>query len=235
MALTHTSNRTTDRRIQWPAGAGYITLPFSVSLWFRNPNAVPSSVYHIAISCGDTASTPWHMSGYNAQNKIGISVRYSNNTANYRVESATGTPWDGKWHFACASVQTGTNATKVFLDALSAGVGTVSDILSIASPRVALLGLTSSSTVHQFAGGSVSDVRIWDTALSDDEVAMLRTGYMRDGMDGFIHRYAIGDIGPGSSVAGKNIFDHVGAVKANSIAGDPNADFDPYSPFPICE
>ena len=204
MAVTHTSNRTTDRRIQWPAGGGYITLPFSVSLWFKNPNAIPSSVYHVAVSCGNATSTPWHINGYNAQNKIGLNVRNAANTTVYRVESAKGTPWDGEWHFACAVVQTGTNASKVFLDDLTAGTGTVSDILSITSPRVALLGLTNSATAHQFAGGAVSDVRIWNAALSDATVARIRSGYLRDGISGYIHRYAVGDTGPGI-VTGKQI------------------------------
>jgi len=232
MALSHPSSRTTDQRIQWPAGGGYITLPFSASLWFRNPNAVPSSVYHVAVSCGNATSTPWHVSGYNALNKIGIAVRNAANSANYRIESAEGTPWDGEWHFACVVVQTGTNATKVFLDDLSAGVGTVSDILSVASPRVALLGLTNSATAHQFAGGAVSDVRIWDTALSDATVARIRAGYLRDGITGFLHRYAVGDTGPGASVAGKNLFDYVAMTKADSITDNPYSELDPYFPWP---
>jgi hypothetical protein len=78
--------------------------------------------------------------------------------------------WDGSWHFA-AGTYDGTTV-RLYVDGVEVGDGVIAD-----SPITYGLGTSDELWIGAYAGcslgwdGDIDDVRVWDRALSADEIA----------------------------------------------------------------
>ena len=96
------------------------------------------------------------------------SLFISNNTlGSYSWGNATGT-WstvtvnDGNWHHAALVFQVGPSLSKLFLDGILVGTF-VNSVQNQSAPLMIGYG----NTINQYFNGSIDEVRIWSTALSD--------------------------------------------------------------------
>lgn len=101
--------------------------------------------------------------------KIGTTFNATNATDN--VLLTNGTYNDGKWHHVVATATaSGTNNIKIYIDGVLENQSTSSGTLLKTTTDRLLIGATSIASGNYYFTGSLSDVRIYDRALSASEV-----------------------------------------------------------------
>ena len=86
--------------------------------------------------------------------------------------ASTGTVSVGSWQHVAVSWQSGTGATAFYINGSPAGTGTNTGTLSTGTTKVAI-GAKASANGNNFFNGLIEEVAVFDSALTDAEIASL--------------------------------------------------------------
>jgi hypothetical protein len=122
------------------------------------------------------------------------------------------------WHHLCGTWD-GTTIN-IYVDGELQATGTRSGTLPTDTSAPITIGCdTNNGTVAEFLTGYVEDARIYNRALSQNEVQTLYICQGHDGIvDGLVLRYPLNELRPGSSVAKNGVIYEIGPSKVNGVA-----------------
>lgn len=164
----------TDDSIDLGTNVGNFTLAdhFSISAWI-NP-ALDSENHAIY---GNTWDQPGYLLRVTAENKVRF-ILVENGGVYNGMDSTVLTPG---WHHVVGSWD-GTSV-KVFVDGVDSSATPITNgtVTTITTSAHTFIGQTGEATVEQYFDGMIDDVRVYDVALSDSEVAALGGGLCEGG------------------------------------------------------
>jgi hypothetical protein len=137
---------------------------YSIALYFKTTSLIsPIALFAV----GSTVSQiPVILLQLNNQ---ALSFFVRDNAGNNVLVQSSSTYNDGKWHFAVA-IKSG-NSFQTYMDGVSLGSG--SGIIGASALNSAVIGAWNSTSITQFFPGTLDDVRIYNRALSAQEVGQL--------------------------------------------------------------
>jgi len=155
-----------DRRL--PLGAG----EFTASLWFRYTAAGGEQPLLWMGGVGTSQPQVW-LRGEPANNRVVGLITARDGAAAPRTASirTSGAYNDGAWHHL--ALRRGGDRLTLFIDGTAIGTADVPGSVSRNSPFGVHIGQKLDSRAHFTS--AIDEVRVWDRALSDDEVSGLRT------------------------------------------------------------
>ena len=155
-----------------------VTLPFSVSMWMNIDTAGSN---HVLFFIGNQSQVDEYFALRAAGNVAGDPIRVVDRNGSATSADTTTGFTAGVWcHVACTFV--GTAERHVWLDGGSKGTGTTSKSGHTASINIYGCGRWLDSSPATVSDGQCADLAIWDSELSDADVAALAAG---------LHPYAV--------------------------------------------
>lgn len=160
-------------RLPYRAGLPLGSKDFTASLWFRYTATTGEQPFLWMGGVGSTQPQVW-LRGEPANNRVQglITTRDGASAPRSASVRTTGAYNDGQWHHL--ALRRGAGRLTLFIDGTAAG--TVADVpgsVSRNSPFGVHVGQKLDSRAH--LTGALDDVRVWDRALSDAELAAVRT------------------------------------------------------------
>ena len=150
------------------------TTPITMACWFKDDI---NTAEHLLVGLSDEATTTYYVimeaAGHVAGDPIiggvkqGGSLAYAQTTTGFTA---------GKWHHACF-VQSATDARAVYIDGGSKGTSTaIRELANLDNTTIGILHYTSYIIPID---GSITEVAIWNVALTDAEVALLASARIK--------------------------------------------------------
>lgn len=165
MVSTHTTNGNTGRinspSLSFPSNA--VTL----NVWFRSTNTSPTGDYHMVID--SVANRQWyemavHKSGYFRAGLFVNGTRYADNGTSTTI-------LNGNWHMLTLTYDGIT--IKRYVDAVMEKSTAITASSGLSTPTAITIGRDGPSNSYGCVDADISDVRIYATALSADDVKSL--------------------------------------------------------------
>jgi len=160
---------------------------YSISVWFKPTNANPS-ITRMIFGCGNVSSTTRGVSIIHGPTNSNIVIRVNGSgSAAQRAGKQSPTLTDNNWHHFVGVIDRGANNVRGYLDGSDAGFtdggegaigSSISGFGTFATSEYMVIGATYSGGApnNRFAG-NISDVRIYNRALSQTEITALYDSY----------------------------------------------------------
>ena len=146
----------------------------SIVAWFRTPSNTQQGKI---VNRGQSGAFP-SSSGYSLRfyDKFGVAFTDGSNNSNVYVSSA-GDVTENEWHLGVGVLDRNTQQTRLFLDSQLIGTSDASSLGSIsnsdATADIAVLKRGSYGTNSEFFNGKIQEVRMYNHALTRQEVQYL--------------------------------------------------------------
>jgi len=142
--------------------------PFTMAAW-ANYDATNPPNSHLWLGDKDALSEYWVLCTYNLQVWLWAVTAGGNNKA-----VASLNPGGNVWYHACG-IEYASNSRAVFMN--GANKGTNSTDLSPANADRLSIGVRGDSTPSGYMSGLLAEIALWNTDLTDAEVAILADGF----------------------------------------------------------
>lgn len=187
--------------------------PFTISAWASTDVVQNQTVLFIGDKDLGINGDWWRLRFISPQQDIEFDALHAGTRRRARttVQFSTNT-----YHHVCG-IEAATDDRRVFIDGGGKGTDTNNNVVS--NVDRSSIGRSGDSSPSDYMSGLISQVAVWNIALTDEEVASLAAGVSPLALhrDNLIYYNPLGTSGPGLDVVGKNNMTDFGT----SVGGEP--------------